>query len=194
MLSVLGLVAAYADCALATPVLWAGNGHYYEYVPTRLNWSAALADANSRSHASLQGYLATITSSGEQAFVASLLINAEWGAWLAGSDAALEGTWTWVAGPEQGQTFWQGNQTGATVGGAFEAWPPTEPNNLNNEDSLAIWGPNGAAGATSWGEWNDFQSSDTQGFVVEYSTVPEPSTMVLAACAAALMIAVRRRR
>jgi hypothetical protein len=175
MLLVMGAVTD----ASAAPVQWAGNGHYYEYVPTRLNWAGALADSNSRTYLSLSGYLATVSSAAENTFVSSLLVDAEWGAWLAGSDAAVEGEWRWVAGPELGQQFWQGDQHGAPVAGAYNGWGNNEPNNLNNENALAVWGPNGANGATSWGQWNDFQGSDTQGYVVEYSAVPEPSTLLL---------------
>jgi len=175
--------------ALAAPVQWSANGHYYEYVPTRLNWSAALAEANSRSYLNLPGYLATVTSADENAFVSSLLANAEWGAWLAGSDAAVEGEWRWVAGPEAQQIFWQGDQHGAPVAGAYNNWATNEPNNLNTENSLAIWGPNGANGATSWSQWNDFQGSDTQGYIVEYSAIPEPSTRLLSVLGGAVLMA-----
>jgi len=162
----------------AAPVQWSQNGHWYEHVSERLNWSDALASAATRSYQGLPGYLATVASAQENDLIRSLLNDAEWGAWLAGSDAAVEGEWRWMAGPETGTLFWLGNASGHAPAGAYENWAPFEPNNTNVENAVAIWGPHGASGPNDWGLWNDFQATDTQGFVVEYS-VPEPNTVLL---------------
>lgn len=179
----------------AAPVQWATNGHYFEYVPDRLNWSAAQASAASRSFLGMPGYLASVTSAGENDFIKTLLTNAEWGAWLGGSDADQEGTWKWTAGPEAGTPFWIGDAKGSAPNGRYQNWAGFEPNDTNGEDVVAIWGPNGAGGGTYYGTWNDFQASDTQGFVVEYSAVPEPTSLTLATITmAAIGLWVAKRR
>ncbi len=157
--------------AIAAPVKWpvssGGNNHFYDYVPTRLDWQAAHTAATSTLYSGQPGYLATVTSAGENEFITGLIVDAAWGAWLGGSDITIEDTWTWADGPEAGVVFWAAGPVGYNNFASFE------PNDTNNEDALAIWGPTGANGLNDWGKWNDFKQSDTQGYVVEY-TVPEP--------------------
>jgi len=46
------------------------TGHWYEVFPgNSMTWDAAKLAADSKSHLGVQGHLATITSSGEDAFV-----------------------------------------------------------------------------------------------------------------------------
>jgi hypothetical protein len=163
-------VAILQSQVLAAPTQWSvsgGNNHFYEYVPTRLNWESARSAATGSIFLGQPGYLATITSAGENEFVRGLIADAAWAAWLGGSDIAAEGTWTWTDGPEAGVVFWSGGPVG------YNNFAQFEPNNVNNEDAVSMWGPNGGNGASYWGQWNDFQASDTHGFVVEYA-VPEP--------------------
>jgi hypothetical protein len=91
----------------AAPIQWTmalgGNNHWYEFVATPKTWDAARFDAKSRTHMSRPGYLATVTSKEEYAFVAGLLGNGF--AYLGGSDASVEGEWRWIDGPEAGQLF-----------------------------------------------------------------------------------------
>jgi len=181
--------ALLAGGASAAPVLWdvsaGGNGHYYEYVSTGVSWDGALAAADALNYLGLDGYLVTLTSAAESAFVRDNLTTASY--WAAGSDAGNEGLWTWMAGPELGMVFWSGGPTANYAG-----WNGGEPNNAGDEDGLqANW--NGIA-------WNDAQTRNGLGYVVEYSQaasapVPEPAAwalMILGFGAAGS--ALRRRR
>lgn len=62
-------VMLFTTTVLAAPVQWLGNGHWYDLVlDNSSSWDQADAIAASRG-----GYLATITSSGEQSFIESML-------------------------------------------------------------------------------------------------------------------------
>ena len=91
----------------------------------------------------LPGHLATITSAGENSFVAGLCKNPP--CWLGGSDEAVEGTFRWVAGPENGQvispTFWNSG----------------EPNNGNGGEDFVCMST----------LWNDCQNMNAT-YVVEF--------------------------
>jgi hypothetical protein len=142
------------------------NGHYYEYITSdQISWSAAQSAAALKTYFGLQGYLVTVTSSGESAFVSSKLNGAA--GWLGASDAALEGAWKWVTGPETGTQFWGGAGSaagGAAVGGQYTNWNGTaEPNNSSDEDYGQF--------VVTTGMWNDLtgaSSTAVNGYVVEY--------------------------
>ncbi len=163
-----GLLAA--GSVSAAPVQWTvasgGNGHWYETVSSSsITWTAAKAAAESAG-----GHLATITSAGENAFIAALMPNygnsGEYPYWLGGFQAAGSpgeptGGWQWVTGEAWGYTNWAGG----------------EPNDGgSNEDALAFSYFGG------FGTWNDAPTAYTGyggygGYVVEY--VPEPATLAL---------------
>jgi len=99
------------------------NGHYYKYVSTYRLAKDAITAAESDVLYGVKGYLATITSAQEQAFIYAninasnlwvggtddrTVINATCGTTYADQNAA-EGKWTWVTGPEACQRFWDGN-------------------------------------------------------------------------------------
>ncbi len=150
---------ACASCCVgaiaAEPVFFQGSA--YEYVPTYAKWDQAKAAAEAMSYLGFPGRLATITSAAEQQFVASLV---PWGAnaMIGGSDAAVEGTWAWVTGPEAGTIFWK---DGAPYQGAYTNWLPGEPNNAQpGENYLVMY----------HGGWNDSAANAFYhaGYVVEY--------------------------
>lgn len=66
-------VAFFSSNLLATPIQWSiadgGNGHWYELVWDHQNWHAAREAATQRQFSGLSGYLATFTSSEEEAWV-----------------------------------------------------------------------------------------------------------------------------
>jgi hypothetical protein len=124
------------------------NGHYYEFVSAPgQTWFQARDGAASRTLFGRQGYLVTITSAEEQTFVQTKLVGK---GWMGASDAALEGTWRWVTGPENGQ------------GLTYTNWDANEPNNSSGDEDYAHF--------YTTGLWNDFNenNSATDGYVVEY--------------------------
>lgn len=154
------------------------TGHYYEYISnTGITWSQARTAAAARTYFGLQGYLATITSaeeaqlSGEQAAGAG---------WIGGSDAATEGVWEWVTGPEAGTVFWNGGIGGTTTN--YANWNINEPNdccsgNPGEENYAHVTSPN----IGTRGSWNDLPNAGDvnptsdyhpQGYVVEYGGMP----------------------
>jgi hypothetical protein len=169
--------------AAAAPVQWAGNGHWYEYIDATAydSFADALAAAAALSYLGYQGYLATITSADEQAFL-NTVNSSGITAWLGGSDAATEGDWRWVTGPEAGTAF------------VYSNWAAGEPNDFSGEDGLLGWW----TGDT----WNDIYDGFSEfGIVVEYSEitptpeVPLPAALplLLGAVGATGFLARRRR-
>lgn len=135
-----------------------GNGHYYEPVAQSINWAGASAAAALRG-----GYLVTLTSAEENAYVHGLVQNdaALWfndaaGPWIGAfqPDGSPEpaGGWSWVSGEPWGYTNW---------------WP-SQPDNAGGREHYAHFdGPN--YGAT----WNDQRATQfLNGYVVEYNFDP----------------------
>lgn len=156
------------------------TGHFYEYISALgITWQNAKSAAEARIYYGLKGYLATITSaeeaklSGEQAAGAG---------WIGGSDAASEGVWKWVTGPENGTIFWNGLANGSTPNFAF--WNTGEPNQAGDEDYTHVTAP----GVGNPGSWNDLSntgnpSGDYQpkGYIVEYGGTPGDPVLNLSA-------------
>ncbi|KAB1088260.1 tandem-95 repeat protein [Neorhizobium galegae] len=142
----------------------AENGHYYKVVAGNYSWTQAAAAA-----AADGGYLATVTSQSEQNFIRGAgTLGTNWyvaqNAWIGASDSATEGTWKWVAGPENGTTFY--NESTGT-GSGYTNWVSGEPNNWGTgEDYAQIVFVNGSL-------WNDGTGTthssvaDYVGYVVE---------------------------
>ena len=156
------------------------NGHYYEVVTgTDISWATAQAGAAGKTFDGLQGYLATITSAEENDFILSKLpadgwigasdsheeINAATGATTYADDAAAEGKWYWVTGPEAGTLFSVGNGTPVTQPGKYANWNLNEPNDSTPEED---YGEYYASGGTAPGRWNDLNGSSLNAYIVEY--------------------------
>jgi len=157
-------------------VLWStaegGNGHFYEIVasPQGITWAEAESYAEARG-----GYLATLTSAGENTFVFKLIDSAQfwfkgpdgnsWGPWLGGihSAAANSGgeAWQWL--------HHEGNFN-------FVNWTPTHNAGDDQPNNRLIFF--GAGRDNRQPTWN-FATADQQvhGFVVEYDTNPLPSSL-----------------
>ncbi|WP_318309495.1 PA14 domain-containing protein [Flagellimonas crocea] len=147
------------------------TGHYYEYVPSLgITWTSARDAAALRTFYGLQGYLATISIQDESNLLGA---QAPGAGWIGGSDAATEGDWYWVTGPEAGTLFWRGNAAGTAF--AYTYWNNGEPNQSGDEDYAHITAP----GVGLPGSWNDLSntgaaSGDYQpkGYLVEYGGMP----------------------
>jgi hypothetical protein len=136
----------------------AATGNFYRYVATGANATAAIAAANAATLNGIGGYLTTITSAAENAFVRNL-ISAP--AWIGGSDVAVEGEWRWIGGDtEAGQQFWQGTGTGSAQNGFYTNWNGGEPNNSGNEDYMQM---------LTNGRWNDFNGGSAIPYVIEWN-------------------------
>jgi hypothetical protein len=184
-------LALSSGSAYAAPILWTDNGHYYDLIEESRTWSSALTRAGQLTfdpdgaggQAPIPGYLVTITSAEEQAFLNQQFSNRGL-YWIAASDSASEGVWRWQAGPEAGTVL------------TYTNWKSGEPNN----GASGIFQEDYAAG--NWnasGQWNDWLSFVSTNFVVEYGpasqavATPEPASigLLLMGLAGA---ALRRRR
>jgi hypothetical protein len=145
------------------------NGHYYRFVLGDFTHAQAEAGA-----AAAGGYLATITSAGENAVLAELMAASNtggYGGWLGGSDAGAEGTWTWTGGSEAGTTFWNGLSDGSAAVSAYTNWLPGQPDQYRGveEDYLHM--------LTGTDRWNDIPNDSwfTMGYFVEVDGGGAPS-------------------
>lgn len=175
------VLAAASQIALAQPVQWSVNGHWYEVVvvPGGISWLDAQAAALDKG-----GYLATLTSAEENDHVFSLSVAAlgAWivdvdgyqmnGPWLGGyQDRTAQdysepsGGWRWVTGEPWGYTSWL---------------PPKQPDNdmwnLYGEDYLLFWGYRHQGPTATWNDARGpapnpiYYPQLAPSFVVEYGT------------------------
>jgi gliding motility-associated-like protein len=166
------------------------TGHYYQFVSdVGITWTNAKAAAEASAYYGLKGYLATLLSadeaklSGEQASGAG---------WIGGSDAAVEGEWRWVTGPEgltnggTGIVFWNGTGGGTTPNFAYWNTMNNEPNQAGDEDYAHITAP----GVGIPGSWNDLSNTGNlnsgnayqpKGYIVEYGGMPGDPTLHISA-------------
>lgn len=160
----------------AAPVTWGVNGHQYEVVSApAISWADARSTAQSRG----TGWdLATITSQGEQDFIAGLIGPANGGLleyYIGGM--YLNGSWQWVTS----EPF------------VFTYWGPGEPNGNSSEPRLAL---DGRYHVPNWG-WNDYTGAGASfvlGYVAEQHTpVPLPAGMLLLAPGLAGLVTIRKR-
>ncbi len=190
------LFAAICGSLAAAPIQWTtasgGNGHWYEYVPAvsifaPVGFDAARSAALASTHMGMPGYLATITSAEEQQFVQSSFgfltgFGFSGTAFLGATDAAAEGEFRWLDGPESGQLV------------SYTNWLPGYPNTTTG-DILHLFISYASIGSPQFGWLNS--GTQALGYVVEYSgtadgEVPEPGTALLALAGLA-GIAWRRR-
>ncbi|MEM8525738.1 MAG: cadherin-like domain-containing protein [Bacteroidota bacterium] len=157
--------------------------HFYEYVPFGTTWDDAARRAAARQINGIEGYLATITSQAENDFIFERLRG---NGWIGASDAAIEGEWRWVTGPEgrdengKGLLFWLGeDEEGMPIEGTYSNWGVSrfsgvEPNNLGNEDyAHFVFDLLNFFDESEIGKWNDFSRNNPSidGFIVEYGDI-----------------------
>lgn len=195
---------------------------FYEFVETERDWFDARDDAAGRElltafsgvdvSGSVPGYLATITSEAENDFIAENTTASD--IWIGASDhvdavndargddhyanqAAVEGNWYWVTGPEAGTHFWTGNygegdacdlgpcsaETDPETGEPqFTSWASGEPNDHGDGEFFAV---------TNWsgdrGLWNDLSTATRQeSYLVEYGGLGDVGLIPSAADSAPL--------
>lgn len=171
--SVSGTIKEFS-IVLAEANYLATTQHYYEFVPAiGITWTAARDAAAMRTFYGLQGYLATLTTAEEAALLGEQATGA---GWIGASDAAVEGQWRWVTGPEAGTLFWSGAVNGSTTPPYnYANWNTSEPNNSGGEDYAHINAP----GQGFDGSWNDLSNTGAssgnyqpKGYLVEYGGMP----------------------
>ena len=140
-----------------------GNGHYYAFTSKKIKWWDALTESEQTWWNGTGGYLATITSSGENSFIrdrsqaGSAITNS---AFIGGTDSndrgTWEGRWIWYGqnAPENGTVFRDG---GTNYG--YANWNGGEPNNKHNQDFAQFY--------TS-GYWDDVDPDNVGGYISEW--------------------------
>jgi hypothetical protein len=141
------------------------NGHFYRPISTGNTYTGARAAALSTTFKGQTGYLVTITSADEDAFIYNNVPQSQ--IWFALTDELSEGQWRIDAGPENGTLIKTSNgQTTGNIVGQYNNWAPGEPNNSGNEDyAVTKW--NGT-------QWNDLPNSFSCPYVIEYGTWTNP--------------------
>ena len=141
------------------------NGHFYKPISTGNTYTGARAASLLTTFKGQTGYLATITSADEDAFIYANIPQSN--IWFALTDEITEGIWIIDAGPEKGTIIkTQNGQTAGNVVGQYNNWAGGEPNNSGNEDYPV----------TKWGgsQWNDLPNNFSCAYVIEYGTWSNP--------------------
>ena len=141
------------------------NGHFYRPISTGNSYTGARAAALNTTFKGQRGYLVTITSADEDAFIFNNVPQSN--IWFALTDEAVEGQWRIDAGPEMGTVIKTSNgQFTGNIAGQYNNWAPGEPNNSGNEDyAVTKW--NGS-------QWNDLPNNFSNPYVIEYGTWTNP--------------------
>ena len=175
--------------------------HTYQIYSDALTWTAARDFAATQTLNGKAGYLTRIDSAAENeeiynnllAYTTSLTSTAPDGggvryAWIGASDLTSEGDWIWENGKDQ---FWQGDYTGSALDGMYHNWGDEPDDFLGNQDAAAIALDDWPFGFVS--QWNDLDEDNNLPFIVEFSSIPEPSSALILGLGA-LGIAARRKR
>lgn len=170
------------------------NGHYYEYYSTTGSWTSAIAAVSSKSYFGRQCYMATLTSAAENSFVMNLIgmnswmgcsdnylqVNAALGYTAYANQAAADGNWYWVTGPERGIKINNKNSWGSgginPVSGVYNNWSSGEPNDWPGTNSSSPGEEDYGHVYSSTGDWNDFANTQSIGTIFEYGGMPNDST------------------
>ncbi len=155
------------------------TSHFYEYVAGSTSWTNAYNVSTAKSYFGRAGYLATILSEAENNFIWKLMSSDAWfgasddygyintakGSTVYANQAASEGKWHWVTGPEKGQNFSNGNTPSTTlVSGMYHKWAGGEPNGTSEAF--------GQFYSSNNGQWNDLANSTLGGYICEYGDMP----------------------
>jgi hypothetical protein len=142
------------------------NGHFYRPITTTATYTAARAASLLTTFKGQKGYLVTITSADEDAFIYANVPQGN--IWFALTDEVSEARWTIDAGPEKGTLIKINNgQLNGNIVGQYNNWAGGEPNNSGDEDYAV----------TKWGggsQWNDLPNHFSNPYVIEYGTWYNP--------------------
>lgn len=174
------------------------NGNFYKYVKKGYNisWQQAVTECSTSTHFGQQGYLTTITSSSENAFILNMIDDYSF---IGASDEVQEGIWRWRTGCEgledggQGRHFATQNKTGVLtanpatiIGGYYSNWTTWissgNPSNMPDdfgcsppgahcEDYAGIFPISQPSNTNYIGGWNDGGNSG-QNYIIEYGCMP----------------------
>ena len=190
------LLALFQSSLFAGPIQWTvasgGNGHWYQYVPTKTDWLSAEAAAQATSFLGVQGHLATVSNLAEDNFLVPLATDNPEFFWLGLTCQATANLGTngrqfvWV--DDSNTIVWQGgppSSGGFSPSGVFANWSVGEPNNSTGVENYVIE-------YTVDHRWNDTnldRLGDGAGYVIEYNVVPEPTAIALLGIGATTLLA-----
>jgi Ca2+-binding RTX toxin-like protein len=192
------------DQPIEDPIYNPDNGHWYQFVQAYGSWSQAREASALRRLGPLSGYLATITSAEEQAFIDTAFSSGGYpslyNTWIGAGDAETPGTWQWVTGPEAGTTI---SIEGGNPTGVYNNWQLGQPDgsgpladsvllvpnysfgastNLLSDsinESIQLGGEGNVSSRYKWYATNGDASYAGYGYLVEYGT-PADSTLLQA--------------
>jgi hypothetical protein len=146
------------------------NGHFYRPI-TATNERTTYTNARARSLLTTfkgqTGYLVTITSASEDAFIFANVPATN--VWFAATDEVVDGRWVIDAGPERGTVMKTSNgQTAGNIPGVYNNWAQGEPNGSNGSENYAVAKWNGVS------SWNDLSNNWNNPYVIEYGTWTNP--------------------
>ena len=144
------------------------NGHFYKPITTGTTYTAARAAALTTTFKGQTGYLLTLTSADEDAFIQANVPQTN--IWFAATDEVVDGRWVIDAGPEKGTVMKTANgQTNGNIAGVYNNWAAGEPNGSNHSEDYAV---------TKWNgnQWNDLSNNWANPYVIEYGTWTNPDS------------------
>jgi hypothetical protein len=143
------------------------NGHFYRPISNGTTYTSARAASLLTTFKGQTGYLVTITSASENAFIFSNVPQAN--IWFAATDEVKDGTWVIDAGPEKGTVMKTSNgQNAGNIPGVYNNWAGGEPNGNNGSENYAVTNWNGQP------TWNDLSNNWNNPYIIEYGTWSNP--------------------
>ena len=142
------------------------NGHFYRPISNGTTYTGARAASLLTTFKGQTGYLVTITSASENAFIYANVPQAN--VWFAATDEVIDGKWVIDAGPEKGTVIKTSNPNSGNVVGQYNNWAGGEPNGYNHSEDYAV---------TNWGgqsTWNDLSNNWSNPYIIEYGTWSNP--------------------
>ena len=134
----------------------AETGKFYELAHTLDPYASADSNANASTLNGINGQLLQIRSASENAFVVDIMnTSGATQAYIAASDALVEGEWRWGGD----DLFWTGNGAGYNVDGAYSNWDGANPDDNGGQDFAKIF--------ASTGLWDDVTGATAQKSIVQ---------------------------